>query len=224
MPKGLALLILLISFQLISTPGLFSQGKSNFPDHLISVYLDGAYFGFDYIRTNIPYVNYARHRQDADIHIMVTSERTGSGGRKYTLNLYGQKHFEGLTDTHNYVSQSTDSEDQRREGFVIILQLALARYLLKTPQKELFLLQYNKANHYSRCLLYIRELLLLSYQGLSKSNNLSKDRHNHHYQEQSYNIDCFHQSSRLFLGANLLPEHQQWSYSQFHHLWLNLTM
>ena len=44
---------------------------------------------FDYIKTEITFVNYVLDRQSADVQIIVTRQQTGSGGNVYTLSFIG---------------------------------------------------------------------------------------------------------------------------------------
>ena len=45
------------------------------------VYIDCLECDLDYIRTEITFVNYVRDRKEADVHILITTQDTGSGGR-----------------------------------------------------------------------------------------------------------------------------------------------
>jgi hypothetical protein len=87
----------------------------------------------DHIRTEITFVNYVRDRKEADVHVLVTSLRTGAGGREYTLAFIGQRRFEGIDDTHKYFTESTDTEDEIREGMAKALKVGLMSYVAKTP-------------------------------------------------------------------------------------------
>src|SRR5512139_1491221 len=56
----------------------------------LRVFLDcQTYCDFDFFRTEIAFVNFVRDRKDADVHILITSQRTGSGGSEYTLKFIG---------------------------------------------------------------------------------------------------------------------------------------
>src|SRR6056297_3773330 len=55
-----------------------------------NVYLDCWFCDNDHIRKEINYVNYVRDRKDADVHIMVTSERAANGGNRYSVFMMGQ--------------------------------------------------------------------------------------------------------------------------------------
>src|SRR6187551_2715241 len=40
---------------------------------------------FDFIRKEIDYVDYVRDRTDAELHVLVTTRDTGTGGNEYSL-------------------------------------------------------------------------------------------------------------------------------------------
>jgi hypothetical protein len=67
----------------------------------------------DYLRREIPYVNYVRDIRDAGVYIISTSQRTGSGGAEYTFFLVGQHEFAGMRDTISFVT----TPDETTEGY-----------------------------------------------------------------------------------------------------------
>ena len=97
------------------------------------VYIDCGMCDIDYIRTEITFVNYVRDRKEAQVHILVTTLRTGSGGREYTIFFIGQHEFEGINDTQKYFSEQADTQDEIREGMVKALKIGLMSYVGKTP-------------------------------------------------------------------------------------------
>lgn len=97
------------------------------------VFIDCGICDIDYIRTEITFVNYVRDRKEADIHVLVTTMRTGSGGREYTIAFIGQNRFKGINDTHKYFSDQTDTQDEIREGLTKALKVGLMSYVAKTP-------------------------------------------------------------------------------------------
>ncbi len=101
-----------------------------------TIFLDCWRCDKDFIRTEITYVNYVRNREDADIHILVTEERTGSGGREYTLEFIGQNKFEGMDNQVVYSTSGTDTRDESRKAMVEAIQKGLFPYLMKTPLAE----------------------------------------------------------------------------------------
>ncbi len=96
----------------------------------------------DYIRTEITFVNYVRDPQSSDVHILVTRQTTGSGGREYTLSFIGRGKYEGRDSSLKYYSKSTDTEDQIRNGFVNVMKQGLIPYLYDTPLAEFITVSY----------------------------------------------------------------------------------
>ncbi|MFW6129284.1 MAG: hypothetical protein ACOC6P_03440 [Candidatus Aminicenantaceae bacterium] len=97
------------------------------------VFIDCGWCDIEYIKTEITFVNYVRERKEAQIHILVTTLRTGGGGKEYTISFIGQGEFDGIDDTHKYFSKQTDTEDEIREGLVKALKVGLMSYVAKTP-------------------------------------------------------------------------------------------
>jgi hypothetical protein len=88
---------------------------------------------FDHLRRTIPVVNWVRDRQDADVHVLVTDERTGSGGTRYTFAFLGLRAFAGREYTVEYVTSPDNTYEEDRAGFTRVLQLALGPYIAETP-------------------------------------------------------------------------------------------
>lgn len=102
----------------------------------VRVFVDcqNAYCDFDYIRTEVPFVDYMRDPKEADLHLLITSEFAGAGGRQYTLNFMGHGPFEGMNDILKYDSLPTDTSDMVRSGLVQMIKVGLVRYVAYTPQ------------------------------------------------------------------------------------------
>ena len=97
------------------------------------VFLDCSSCDIEFIKTEVTFVNYVRDRNEAQVHILVTSSQTASGGREYTLTFMGQNEFKGLDDTVHYYSSATFTEDEVRKGLVRTLKLGLMTYVVRTP-------------------------------------------------------------------------------------------
>jgi hypothetical protein len=100
------------------------------------VFIDCDYCDIDYIKTEITFVNYVRDRKEAQVHVLITVQSTGGGGREYTMALSGQWDFQGLDDTQKFVSDRTQTQDEIRAGLVRVLKMSLMRYVAKTPISE----------------------------------------------------------------------------------------
>ncbi|MBE3124320.1 MAG: DUF481 domain-containing protein [Acidobacteria bacterium] len=103
---------------------------------------------FDYIKTEITFVNYVLDRQNADVQIIVTREQTGGGGNEYTLAFLGLRRHQGKDATLKYYSKPTDTEDKFRRGLVNILKQGLIPYVYDTPLAEFISVSYAQKKDY----------------------------------------------------------------------------
>jgi hypothetical protein len=97
------------------------------------VYVDCPSCDMDYLRTEITFVNYVRDRKDAQVHVLITTQATGSGGTEYTLTFSGQEQFAGDDNVLKFVAGKTDTPDEIRSGLAGILKIGLVHYAGKTP-------------------------------------------------------------------------------------------
>ncbi len=99
----------------------------------VRVFIDCDRCDINYIRQEIPYVNYVRDVKEAQVYILETSQTTGSGGRKYTFFFIGQEEFEGRTDTLVYASRPDDSRDITRIWRTQMMKMGLMPFVARTP-------------------------------------------------------------------------------------------
>lgn len=102
-------------------------------ENAIRVFIDCFHCDINYIREEIPYVNYVRDVREAQVYILETRELTGSGGRKYTYAFVGQKEFEGKNDTLVYASRPDDTRDFSRIWRTQMIKMGLMSYVARTP-------------------------------------------------------------------------------------------
>jgi len=103
------------------------------------VFIDCDRCDIDFIRNEIGFVNYVWDRKEADVHVLVTTQRTGGGGREYTLAFIGQKDYQELQNTLKYFADSTETDDETRRGIVQTMKLGLAPYVARTPLCEIMM-------------------------------------------------------------------------------------
>jgi len=115
-------------------------------EEALKIFIDtpDSYLDFDFVRTEITFVNYVRDRADADVHILITTQRTGSGGRESTLAFIGLKKFGGNNNTLKHVSHQTDTDDDIRRGLVKIIKIGLMPYAAQTTIIEGLEVSYKK--------------------------------------------------------------------------------
>ena len=100
---------------------------------------------FDFYRREIPFVNYTRDREDAQVHILITSQETGAGGRLFTLDFIGREEFEGIDDRLETTTRANLAEEQVLSQVAGQVKLGLMRYVARTPLADQILIQYERA-------------------------------------------------------------------------------
>lgn len=113
--------------------------KENAP----SVFINCWFCNLNFIKEQIPIVNYVNDRKDADINILFTSEKTGSGGYERTAIFYGQNSFEGKNDTLKFSTLPNESENVIREKTVETLKLGLISYVTKSPIADKIIITFK---------------------------------------------------------------------------------
>ena len=122
----------------------FSQVTETKSDSLRKDALNVYMSANDYIRKEIPYVNYVRDIKDAGVYIISTSQYNGSGGREYTYYLTGQHEFEGMNDTISYSTNPDETTDQIRQKEINCLQMGLIPYIKKTPLAQYIRISFSE--------------------------------------------------------------------------------
>lgn len=102
-------------------------------ENALNVYIDCSFCDMSYLKENFPIINYVRDRKVADVHVLMTTIRTGSGGREITMEFIGQDKFYDLKDEIIFNLQPNYSKEALREGILHHLQLGLVPYILRTP-------------------------------------------------------------------------------------------
>ena len=124
-----------------------AQDEKTEPDTLrnmaAKVFIDCGFCDLDYIRKEIPFVNYVRDWKEAQVHVLFTRQRTGSGGIEYTVLFIGQGDFEGMDDTLVYVTGPNDTEEEVRMESAQTLKLGLMHYVAQTPLGRQITIKYD---------------------------------------------------------------------------------
>ena len=103
------------------------------PGAQLRVYLDCQYeCDFDFLRTNVAFVDWVRDRASSDIHLLVTTQTTGGGGWNWTLKFIGGGTLQGVDESLTFATASTDTSDARRKELARMIRLGLARYAVRS--------------------------------------------------------------------------------------------
>ncbi|MGB9720692.1 MAG: hypothetical protein ACPL28_04325 [bacterium] len=130
-----------LMFILAITSPLFAQITDSLAEKQAPrVFIDYELFDMDFIKNEIPYVNYVIERKEADIYVLITTRTTAGEGTEYSVFLIGQKDFSGMCDTLKYYALKSDSDDTIRREITKKIKLGLVRYLAKTSIAEKLLI------------------------------------------------------------------------------------
>src|SRR4051794_16966689 len=103
---------------------LAAQQPAATPRHdMARVFLDCPRCDDDYLKKEVTFIDYVRNREDADVHVLVTTQETGGGGAQWTLKFIGLGRFQGQDQTLTYNSPQTATPDEIRAGFAEIFRL-----------------------------------------------------------------------------------------------------
>ena len=117
---------------------------STLRDQALNIFLDFDRGDQNFIRTEITYVNYVRDRTQADVHVLATTQRSGSGGREYTFTFIGQNNYVSMDDTLAFLSNQTNTEDEVRGGYTRVIKMGLMRYVARTPRADQININFNQ--------------------------------------------------------------------------------
>jgi hypothetical protein len=100
------------------------------------VYLDCTRCDEAHIRSEVTFVNHVREAAAAQVHVLITDQPTGGGGRLYTLAFIGRNSFAGLDHTLTYTERQAQSPAEVRDGLTSMLKLGLVPYAARTGLAE----------------------------------------------------------------------------------------
>jgi len=132
-----------ILIMLLFISAVYAQpGKPNDAPKTPRIFVSGSFSDFQYLKEQIPIVDYVNDRKDADVHILVASQSTGSGGSLYTLFFYGQYQFNKMNDTLKVVTDQIDSGDIVRAKIVKGIKNGLYNYIRKSSVSDMMNLSF----------------------------------------------------------------------------------
>jgi hypothetical protein len=140
-------MIFVLALSVSSLAAAMSQDQSAIDElkkTAVKVYLDCDSCDLAYIKTEITFVNYVRDRLEAQVHVLITTQATGGGGREYTLTFMGQNDFKDTNDVQKYFSTKTDTEDDVRRGLVKALKIGLMSFVGRTPIAQRITVDYSR--------------------------------------------------------------------------------
>ncbi|MFN2396209.1 MAG: hypothetical protein ABR597_11035 [Bacteroidales bacterium] len=151
--RSLLLLTFLISAVLFSN-SLFSQEVDEYQNKSsngsISVFLECNSCDKDFIRSSVTFVDYVRDKELADVHIIITTQRSGVSGVNCILFFSGYGRFEEIEHTITYWAPTSSTVYEIREGLVDRIKLGLGPFLANTDLADLFTVSYTGDAEFER--------------------------------------------------------------------------
>jgi hypothetical protein len=95
------------------------------------VYIEGPGVDLEFLKSQVPFVNFTDEPGQAQVQVAITSEPT-AGGEEFTLSFRGLREFGGDDQVLNYRAGAKDPQDEAKMGLAQTLKLGLLRYAGKT--------------------------------------------------------------------------------------------
>ena len=130
-----ACLTALLWFCAAAGPAAAQEVEMGTPTRL-ALFLDCDFCDETFIRQEMPYLDHVRDREVADVHVLVTRERTGSGGVVQTFDVIGLGIFEGMDFSTVFTAPVDVTEAEERNGILQTLEAALVPYLMQTSMRD----------------------------------------------------------------------------------------
>jgi len=111
----------------------------------LSVFLDThRWADDDYIRQEIPMVDYVRDKELADVHVILTRHDGGRSGTEYVISLIGSGNFQEMNNDLTYWAPSSQTDHETREGYTKMIKIGLAPYLANIKDMQnMISLEFN---------------------------------------------------------------------------------
>ena len=81
-----------------------------------------------YLKQNLEAVEFVRDRNFADVHIIILSERNGSGGKVFHIHFIGQKDYKDIQQKYDFSIGADITREQIRQKLLKYIKLGLIPY------------------------------------------------------------------------------------------------
>ncbi len=135
--SSLVSLVVLIAGLIIPAAPVRAQGR------VPRVFVDcqGPQCDSNYYRTEITWVTWVRDQQDANVHVIMTSQTTGAGGREFLLDFLGRGVYQDYEARSLYQSLPTDTQREVLDGVTLTLGLGLAMFATESGFRDVVQLE-----------------------------------------------------------------------------------
>jgi hypothetical protein len=139
--------LILLSAACIFLQYIYAQNAT--PSKRLTVFIDcsNTWCDMTFIRSEINLVDFLLDNQAADLHILITEQRNGSGGSQVQFIFFGQHNFKQLSDTIRFNIDPNATDFERRNDFIRYMKLGLAPYIVRTGAARDVVIEMKKANN-----------------------------------------------------------------------------
>ncbi|MDE3183014.1 MAG: hypothetical protein KGM16_06300 [Bacteroidota bacterium] len=113
---------------------LYASAQNQNDLQKLKVFIDCSRVGCDwsFIRTQIKIVDFLFDSEASDVHILITAQRAGNGGRQYELLFYGQHNYDYYNDTLYFTTAATATSSEVRKQMVHSVMMGIAPLVART--------------------------------------------------------------------------------------------
>lgn len=112
-------------------------------DAKLKVYIEGVRLDMDYMRRNMRFIDFVNDPAVADLHIIINSRVSASGGHVYSL-MYNNLTFENFSDfTITATTASSDTYEEQRKKLKDALSLGMMPFVNQTSASNRLVLRYK---------------------------------------------------------------------------------
>lgn len=152
--------IVIALFCVIFISELSAQNEIQKPDKL-KVYIDcsNTWCDMTFIRSEINIVNFLLDNQAADVHLLITEQRTGGGGIKYQLIFFGQNKYSKQIDTLTANVDANATDFERRDLLIKYIKLGLVPYVSKTEAAKDVIISFKTDDKLSKSEIDLKNII-----------------------------------------------------------------
>jgi len=111
----------------------------------LKIFYDCQYCDVTFIKQNLNQVEFMRDRKFAEVHLLITSQRNGSGGELFMIQFIGLGEMAKFSDTLKYSTDPTMTSDETRRLQLRYVELGLMRFLLEKGLGDEISLTFNSS-------------------------------------------------------------------------------
>ncbi len=118
--------------------------KEEFGDKPLKVFLDCGSCDMNFLREKISYIHYVRDPEQSDIHVLVTTQRSGNNARSYVFDFMGKGLFASEKHQLEFMATPTATREEERQGVAQKLELGLVPFWIQTKLSDEMGVSVNK--------------------------------------------------------------------------------